>query len=55
MHFLDLIAMRVIQGGYGSWPEVMEMPTDSVMDAFHYLCFQSEYQETYTEINRTSK
>jgi hypothetical protein len=52
MHWLDLLALRVVQERFGSWNEVMAMPVDVVVDAFHYLKFQQEYQETYVEINK---
>lgn len=52
MHFLDLIALRVVKEGLGSWAEVMTMSVEDVMDAFHFACFQNDYSETFTELNR---
>ena len=55
MHLTDLIAMRVLKEGFGSWNEIMEMRADEVLDAFHFVCFQADYQETYQELNKETK
>jgi hypothetical protein len=55
MHFLDLIALRVVKEGFGTWTEVMVMPVDAVIDAFHYSCFLATYSETHHEINKDAQ
>lgn len=52
MHFLDLIELRVVKEGIGSWREVQSMPVDAVLDAFHYSVFLTSYSETHHEINK---
>jgi hypothetical protein len=51
MHFIDLIEMRVVKEGVGSWSEVQTMPVDAVVDAFYYHVFLDTYSETHHIIN----
>jgi hypothetical protein len=52
MHPLDLIGLRVIKEGIGTWREVESMPVDAVMEAFHYSVFLSTYSETSHVLNQ---
>ena len=52
MPLLDLITLRLVKEGFGSFAEIEEMPSDIALDAFHYLGFLADYQETYSELNK---
>ena len=52
MHFTDLLELRVVKEGMGTWSEVQEMPVDAVLNAFHYSVFLSTYSETSHELNK---
>lgn len=52
MDLLDAITLRLVKEGFGSFAEVEAMPSDAALDAFHYLGFLSDYQETYGELNK---
>jgi hypothetical protein len=51
MHFLDLIELRLVKEGIGSWREVQAMPVDAAVNAFHYAVFLASYSETEHTIN----
>lgn len=52
MPLLDLITLRLVKEGFGSFSEVEAMPSDAALEAFHYLGFLSDYQDTYSELNK---
>lgn len=52
MHLLDLITLRLVKEGFGSYAEVEAMPVTVALHAFHYIGFLADYQETYSEINK---
>ena len=47
-----LIALRLSQSGFGPADRVLQMPADLVLDAYRLLQFQSEFDETVSEMNR---
>ena len=49
---LDLIAMRLVREGFGSWAEIMATPVDQVLRLWHYLRFQDELAAAAVELNR---
>lgn len=52
MHPLDVIHMRIVKEGFGTWGDVETMPVDAVMEAFHYSVFLATYSETSHELNK---
>lgn len=55
MDAAKLMSLRLAREGFGSGdPErVMAMPTDVVFDAWEFINFQNEYEETAHELNRS--
>lgn len=54
-HFLDLIALRLVKEGFGSWTEIEKMTSEDVMRAFHYCQFLDQYSETCVELNKNTE
>lgn len=52
MDALDLLALRLVREGFGTWAEVMATPVDVVMRAFYYFDFCAQYSETSYELNK---
>ena len=52
MYTEDLIALRLAKEGFGSLEEIDRLPSDRVMDAFHYSCYLADYSETMSEMNK---
>lgn len=48
-----LIPVQLSKAGFGGTPEqIANMRTDYVLAALEYFRFQSDYQETYHELNK---
>ena len=54
MDGVRLMSLRLAHEGFGGGdPERIEnMPTDVVLDAWEFINFQGEYQETVMEMNK---
>lgn len=54
LDFPTLVAVRLAKEGmFGGDPQrVLRAPCDLVFASWHFLQFQSEYEETLTELNR---
>lgn len=54
MDGVRLMSLRLAREGFGGGdPEKIEnMPTDVVLDAWEFINFQGEYEETVMEMNK---
>lgn len=49
---MTLIALRLWREGLGTPEEILAMPSNHVLDAWEYVRFLEEYEETATELNK---
>jgi hypothetical protein len=49
------IALQLNGRGVGSLTEILDMPTDLVLDAWHFYICQAETSETEQELNKDHK
>jgi len=54
MDSATLMSLRLAREGFGGGDpaKVMSMPTNTVFEAWEFVNFQSEYEETVREMNR---
>ncbi len=50
-----LIPIRLSKEGYGTPQQIADMRADYVLGALHYSAFLSDYEETYSHINKSEK
>lgn len=50
-----MIALTVAKAGFGPLATIEQTPVDLVLDAYEYLTFQNEYQDTAFELNKAEK
>lgn len=51
-----LIPIRLAREGFGGTPQqIGDMRVDLVIGALHYSTFLSDYEETFTQINKETK